>query len=167
MNAVTLIETNAGMLFAGIPGLSWFDVTLGKPGSFAEDAECIATGETDDWNLDTYDYQPEGEQVATWANGRVEIAYVQGGLTVAGIAATKYVGILTPDTLGDFANKHLTDGEYVEIEASDPEHTGYTVRRAHMGVTQWEGKFDEAYEVIEACKEWGLDGWHAGLYGEE
>ena len=74
---------------------------------------------------------------------------------------------LTAETLPLFASKDVRSGEYVEVEANDPECTAYTVRRCWMGRTEWQATDLPAAEVVETCNEWGLDGWTPALHGEE
>lgn len=73
---------------------------------------------------------------------------------------------LTAGTMPMFASKELHSGEYVEVEANDPDCTTYAVRSAHMGYIQWQATDLSAVEVVEACKDWGLDGWTPTLHGE-
>ena len=93
MRTIQLIEDNAGHLFAGYPG-TWFDVTGGKPGTFADDAAAIAKGDTQDWNLEWYVVVPVGEIVAEWY-GDGELSLIEdaySGCTLAGLAAENYIG---------------------------------------------------------------------------
>ncbi len=73
---------------------------------------------------------------------------------------------LTANTLPLFAHKRISNGEYVEVEASSPAADSYSVTRAFMGRPEWQAADLTAAEVVEACSEWGLDNWTPTLYGE-
>jgi hypothetical protein len=169
MATVTLVENTAGRMFAGTEGGVWFDVSLGEPGTFAEDAAAIAAGDTQDWTVDTYATRPEGDEVAVWENGTIQAPMMAWGSPAAQLAARYYVGIVFVNRVPFFAHKHLPNGEYVEFfmdaDTMDREDPLYTVRRCYMGTVLWSQSGIRRSEMIDVLLEWGLAGWIPTLHG--
>jgi len=79
---------------------------------------------------------------------------------------TETTTTLTAATLGYAAHKMLPNGEYVEVEAADPDCTSYILRRAYFGNVQWEDTASSAAVAVKAVAHWGLDNWTPALHGE-
>lgn len=72
---IYLTENNAGGLMIGNATVGWWDVTGAQAiASFAEDADAIATDNTDDWTASHYEINPDLlNTVASWKDGVVVV----------------------------------------------------------------------------------------------
>ena len=95
MDTVQLIETNAGFLYIGTEDGPWFEA-IGDPGTFDDDATAIANGDTDDWTVERFDEQPQGELVGEWSEGTLRVIVNEySRQPAANIAARRYMGLAT------------------------------------------------------------------------
>jgi len=89
---IDLLEDNAGGLYAGNSAVGWWLVG-GCGVEFAEDAQCIAHGNTEDWTIEHTDVRPSGCLIAFWQNGEVYLGATFIGGAQPGSAGREYLGI--------------------------------------------------------------------------
>jgi hypothetical protein len=92
MDKVELYESNAGHLFLVHGGKVWAGLEAVNS-FFAQDAEAILRGDTDDWTVEQYDapnteefLHPETRMIAVYEDGRVTTTNFRGA------AGKRYVG---------------------------------------------------------------------------
>ncbi len=92
MQPIDLIEDNAGGLYAGNEDVGWW-VVGGCGVQFAEDAQCIASGDTDDWTIEHVTDKPVGNLIAFWRHNEVYMGATFIGGAQPGSAGREYLGI--------------------------------------------------------------------------
>ena len=92
MKPIDLLEDNAGGLYAGNSEAGWWLVG-GLGIQFAEDAACIASGDTEDWTLEHVTDQPDAKVIAFWQHGEVYLGATFIGGAQPGSAGREYLGL--------------------------------------------------------------------------
>ena len=91
--AVELVEDNAGGLYLGSEGWTWYRVD-DAGGNFDDDAVAYVKDDTGDWTVGSYNERPQGELIGEWVQGALHVVMSPSSREpVAGTAGRRYMGL--------------------------------------------------------------------------